>query len=66
MVEEMAAAVLRFIEEIVRWGAANRVSFDPKKTKVMYFSQSKLETAPVIRHSDFEKHPEAVMHWLGI
>ncbi|RKK55616.1 hypothetical protein BFJ69_g17700 [Fusarium oxysporum] len=51
---------------MVRWGAANGVSFDPKKTEGMHFSRSKLETAPAIRHGDVEKHPEAAMRWLGI
>ncbi|KAF6519542.1 hypothetical protein HZS61_007813 [Fusarium oxysporum f. sp. conglutinans] len=65
-VEETAAAASRSVEEMVRWGAANGVSFDPKKTEVMHFSRSKLETAPAIRHGDVEKHPEAAMRWLGI
>ncbi|KAG7424381.1 hypothetical protein Forpi1262_v014458 [Fusarium oxysporum f. sp. raphani] len=66
MVEETAATASRSIKEMVRWGAANRASFDPKKTKVIHFSQSKLEAAPAIRHGDIEKHPEAAMRWLGI
>jgi ribonuclease HI len=65
-VEETAAAASRSVEEMVRWGAANGVSFDPKKTEVMHFSRSKLETAPAVRHGDVEKHPEAAMRWLGI
>ncbi|TVY62678.1 putative 115 kDa protein in type-1 retrotransposable element R1DM [Fusarium oxysporum f. sp. cubense] len=65
-VEETAAAASRSVEEMVRWGAANGVSFDPKKTEVMHFSRSKLETAPAICHGDVEKHPEAAMRWLGI
>ncbi|KAF4336512.1 endonuclease reverse transcriptase, partial [Fusarium beomiforme] len=65
-VEETAAAASRSVEEMVRWGAANGVSFDPKKTEVMHFSRSKLETAPAIRHGYVEKHPEAAMRWLGI
>ncbi|KAG6979059.1 putative RNA-directed DNA polymerase from transposon BS [Fusarium oxysporum f. sp. conglutinans] len=64
--EETAAAASRSVEEMVRWGAANGVSFDPKETEVMHFSRSKLETAPAIRHGDVEKHPEAAMRWLGI
>ncbi|KAG6989555.1 putative RNA-directed DNA polymerase from transposon BS [Fusarium oxysporum f. sp. conglutinans] len=44
-VEETAAAASRSVEEMVRWGAANGVSFDPKKTEVMHFSRSKLETS---------------------
>jgi hypothetical protein len=46
---------------MVRWGAANGVSFDPKKTEVMHFSRSKLETAPTILHGNVEKHPEAAI-----
>ncbi|KAL9572136.1 hypothetical protein ACKAV7_003714 [Fusarium commune] len=65
-VEETAAAASRSVEEMVRWGAANGVSFDPKKTEVMHFSRNKPETAPAIRHGDVEKHPEAAMRWLGI
>ncbi|RKK26880.1 hypothetical protein BFJ66_g16917 [Fusarium oxysporum f. sp. cepae] len=51
---------------MVRWGAANGVSFDPKKTEVVYFSLSKLRTAPAVRHGDVEKHPELALRWLGI
>ncbi|RKK51756.1 hypothetical protein BFJ69_g17922, partial [Fusarium oxysporum] len=65
-VEETAATASRSVEEMVRWGAANGVSFDPKKTEVMHFSRSKLKSIPAIRHGDFEKHPETVMRWLGI
>ncbi|KAF5255354.1 hypothetical protein FOXYS1_14244 [Fusarium oxysporum] len=54
------------IAEMVRWGAANGVSFDTKKTEVMHFSRSKLRTAPALRHSDAEKHPESALRWLGI
>jgi hypothetical protein len=54
------------IAEMVRWGAANGVSFDTKKTEVMHFSRSKLRTAPAVRHGDAEKHPESALRWLGI
>ncbi|RKK62648.1 hypothetical protein BFJ69_g16993 [Fusarium oxysporum] len=53
-------------DEMVRWGAANGVSFDPKKTEVMHFSCSKFRTAPTVRHGDVEKHPETTLRWLGI
>ncbi|KAL9563922.1 hypothetical protein ACKAV7_011957 [Fusarium commune] len=39
-VEEMAATASRSVEEMVHWGAANGVSFDPKKTEVMHFSRT--------------------------
>lgn len=51
---------------MARWGVANGVSFDPKKTEVMHFSRSKLRIAPAIRHGDFVKHPESALRWLGI
>ncbi|KAF4331667.1 reverse transcriptase, partial [Fusarium beomiforme] len=54
------------IDEMVRWGATNGVSFDSKKTEVMHFSRSKLRTAPAVRHGDIEKHPEPALRWLGI
>ncbi|KAF5239887.1 hypothetical protein FANTH_9780 [Fusarium anthophilum] len=42
------------IDEMVRWGVANGVSFDPKKTEVMYVSCSKVRAWPAIRHGDVE------------
>jgi hypothetical protein len=54
------------INEMVRWGAANGVSFDPKKTEVMHFSRGKLKIAPAVRHGEVEKYPEPALRWLGI
>jgi ribonuclease HI len=65
-VEETSIMASSSIDEMVRWGAANGVSFDPKKTEVMHFSRSKLRTTPAVRHGDVEKHPEAALRWLGI
>ncbi|RKK22217.1 hypothetical protein BFJ66_g12393 [Fusarium oxysporum f. sp. cepae] len=65
-VDETAAMASRAIDEMVRWGATNGVSFDSKKTEVMHFSRSKLRTAPAVRHGDIEKHPESALRWLGI
>ncbi|KAH7464560.1 hypothetical protein FOMA001_g17648 [Fusarium oxysporum f. sp. matthiolae] len=65
-VDETTAMAYSSIAEMVRWDAANGVSFDTKKTKVMHFSRSKLRTAPAVRHSDVEKHPESALRWLGI
>ncbi|KAL9572092.1 hypothetical protein ACKAV7_003809 [Fusarium commune] len=56
----------RAIDEMVRWGATNGVSFDSKKTEVMHFSRSKLRTALAVCHGDIEKHPEPALRWLGI
>ncbi|RKK55869.1 hypothetical protein BFJ69_g17692, partial [Fusarium oxysporum] len=65
-VDETTAMASSSIAEMVRWGAANGVSFDTKKTEVMHFSRSKLRTAPAVRHGDAEKHPESALRWLGI
>ncbi|KAM6513286.1 hypothetical protein FALCPG4_18932 [Fusarium falciforme] len=65
-VDESAAMASSAIAEMVRWGAENGVSFDPKKTEVMHFSRGKLRTAPAVRHGDVEKHPESALRWLGI
>ncbi|CVL09069.1 related to reverse transcriptase [Fusarium mangiferae] len=65
-IDETTAIASGSIDEMVRWGAANGVSFDPKKTEVMHFSRSKLRTTPAIRHGDVEKHPESALRWLGI
>ncbi|KAF4460560.1 reverse transcriptase [Fusarium albosuccineum] len=65
-VDESTAMASRSIAEMVRWGAENGVSFDPKKTEVMHFSRSKLRTAPAVRHGDVEKHPKPGLRWLGI
>jgi ribonuclease HI len=65
-VDETTAMASSSIAEMVRWGAANGVSFDPKKTEVTHFSRSKLRTAPAVRHGDVEKHPELALRWLGI
>jgi hypothetical protein len=53
------------IDEMVRWGAANGVSFD-SKTEIMHFSRGKLRTASAVRHGDVEKHPEPAVRWLCI
>ncbi|RKK42613.1 hypothetical protein BFJ69_g18392, partial [Fusarium oxysporum] len=65
-VDETTAMASSSIEEMVRWGAANGVSFDTKKTEVMHFSRRTLRTAPAVRHGDVEKHPESALRWLGI
>ncbi|KAJ3455531.1 hypothetical protein MRS44_017013 [Fusarium solani] len=65
-VDESTAMASSAIAEMVRWGAENGVSFDPKKTEAMHFSRSKLRTAPAVRHGDVKKHPESALRWLGI
>ncbi|KAJ3455314.1 hypothetical protein MRS44_013914 [Fusarium solani] len=65
-VDETAAAASKSIEEMIRWGTANGISFDPEKTEVMHFSRSKLRSSPAIRHGDVVKQPESALRWLGI
>jgi ribonuclease HI len=65
-VEETATAASKCVRELVTWGAANGVSFDPEKTEVMHFSRSRLTSGPSVRHCDTEKRPGPAMRWLGI
>ncbi|GKU10992.1 unnamed protein product [Fusarium langsethiae] len=65
-VDETVTMASSSVDEMVRWGALNGVSFDPKKTEVMHFSRGKLRTAPTVRHGASEKHPEPALRWLGI
>jgi hypothetical protein len=51
---------------MVHYGAANDISFNTQKTKVIYFSYSKLKTAPAVRHSDVKKYPKLALRWLNI
>ncbi|EGU71877.1 hypothetical protein FOXB_17615, partial [Fusarium oxysporum f. sp. conglutinans Fo5176] len=45
-IDETTAMASGAIDDMVRWGATNGVSFDSKKTEVMHFSRSKLRAAP--------------------
>ena len=54
------------IGEMVRWRATSGVWFDLKKAEVMYFSCSKLGTAPALRYGDSQKYPVPALYWLGI
>ncbi|RKL19987.1 hypothetical protein BFJ72_g15126 [Fusarium proliferatum] len=60
-IDETTAMASGAIDEMVRGGATNGVSFDSRKTEVMHFSRSKLRTAPAVRHGDIEKHPESAL-----
>lgn len=64
--DETAATASTSVEELAHWGAANGVSFDPKKTEVMHFSRSKLDSAPTIHYGYIDKSPEQALRWLGI
>ncbi|KFG77534.1 hypothetical protein MANI_024396 [Metarhizium anisopliae] len=64
--EETSQTASEYLQELVNWGAANGISFDPKKTEVMHFSPRRRKTEPPVRHGDVEKQPEAAMRWLGL
>ena len=63
--EETSRRASEYLQELVNWGAANGISFDPEKTEVMHFSLRRRETGLPVRHGDVEKQPEAAMRWLG-
>lgn len=64
--EKTAERASRYVNELVTWGAANGIAFDPMKTEVMHFCRSKPKVAPPIFHDDSEKRPDQAMRWLGI
>jgi hypothetical protein len=64
--EETAAKASQHVEELVAWGAANGIIFDPKKTEIMHFSRNHIRDAPSIFHGDVEKKPDKALRWLGI
>ena len=63
--ETTADRASRYISELVTWGAANGISFDPAKTEVMHFCRTKPKVSPPILHEG-ERRPEKAMRWLGI
>ena len=46
--EETTALASRDLEELLAWGAANGVTFDPDKTEVMHFSRKKSPSRPSV------------------
>ncbi|KID83767.1 reverse transcriptase [Metarhizium guizhouense ARSEF 977] len=64
--EETSQTASEYLQELVNWGAANGISFDPEKTEVMHFSLRRRETELPVCHGDVEKQPEAAMRWLGL
>jgi ribonuclease HI len=64
--DETAVKASHYVHELVTWGAANGIAFDPKKTEVMHFSRTTPKAAPPVFHGDIEKRPERGMRWLGI
>ena len=64
--EETSRKASECLQELVSWGDANGISFDPKKTEVMHFSPNPRKCALPIYHGDEEKRPEDAMRWLGI
>ena len=63
--ESTADRASRYVSELVTWGAANGISFDPAKTEVMHFCRTKPKVSPPILHEG-ERRPEKAMRWLGI
>ncbi|KID94004.1 Ribonuclease H-like protein, partial [Metarhizium majus ARSEF 297] len=64
--EETSRIASEYLQELVSWGAANGILFDPEKTEVMHFSLRRRETVLPVRHGDVEKQPETAMRWLDL
>ena len=63
--EMTADRASRYISELVIWGAANGISFDPIKTEVIHFCRTKPKVSPPIFYEG-ERRLEKAMRWLGI
>ncbi|OAQ63773.1 endonuclease/reverse transcriptase [Purpureocillium lilacinum] len=63
--ETTADRASRHVSELVTWGAANGISFDPAKTEVMHFCRTKPKVSPPVFHEG-ERRPDKTMRWLGI
>ncbi|KAM4064581.1 reverse transcriptase (RNA-dependent DNA polymerase) [Hirsutella rhossiliensis] len=64
--EETAHRASKHVHELMTWGTANAITFDPKKTEVMHFSRTTPRNAPPVFHGEVEKRPGSAMRWLGI
>ncbi|KJZ68765.1 hypothetical protein HIM_11849 [Hirsutella minnesotensis 3608] len=64
--DETSAEASHHVRELVSWGAANGIAFDPEKTEVMHFSRTTPKTAPPVLHGEVEKRPDRAMRWLGV
>ncbi|OAQ57666.1 endonuclease/reverse transcriptase [Purpureocillium lilacinum] len=64
--EETTALASRDMEELLVWGAANGVTFDPDKTEVMHFSRKKSPSRPSVFQGGTEIVPGNAMRWLGL
>ncbi|KJK84914.1 hypothetical protein H633G_11266 [Metarhizium anisopliae BRIP 53284] len=60
--QETARKATECLEELVAWGAANGITFDPDKTEVMHFSLKSHRNTPAVRHGGTEKYPGKAMH----
>ncbi|KID94541.1 reverse transcriptase, partial [Metarhizium majus ARSEF 297] len=63
---ETAKLATADVRELISWGAANSITFDPEKTEVMHFSHKKDDTSPSVTHGGITKIPAEAIHWLGI
>lgn len=65
--EQTTAEVTEDIDELIAWGAANGVTFDPEKTELMHFTRrTRAETTPTVFHNDTEITPAEALRWLGV
>ncbi|KAK4076862.1 hypothetical protein Purlil1_12544 [Purpureocillium lilacinum] len=63
--ETTADRASRYISELVTWGAANGIRFDPAKTDGLHFCRTKPKVSLSVFHGG-ERLPDETMRWLGI
>ena len=65
---DTAAALAEDVENALRWGESNAVTFDPKKCELIHFTRkAKPMEPPVCTRSGFTVKPKGTsVKWLGI
>ena len=64
--KKTAKEATKRIKDIVEWGRANAITFDPAKTEIMHFTQRTTRRNPPIFHEGIRKQAGPAMRWLGI
>jgi ribonuclease HI len=69
--EDNAIRLGQDLEQILGWGAANKVSFDPEKSELMHFTRAKqVDHFPEVSAPEFQltirQCAEPAIRWLGV
>jgi ribonuclease HI len=66
---ESAERAQKMLDEVIAWGAANKVALDPAKTEIQHFCSTnagRIEDLPTIQHGDRTVTAPEALKWLGV